>query len=206
MKISTGFKTIDNHLGLLEAKKLIMVAARPQMEKTMLIMNIGSRSSMNNRVLFLSLKTSRENSEKKFSFTNMMISNDVSMPLDQLKKLIIENKIELLIIDYIQLFADNYRDSLIELKKMANELDICILMSFQLGRGLESREVSKRKPVIEDVQTTLNGDKLKFIDNVIYIYRECYYNIDSNSKSVEVYSNAGKANLTFVEKYGELIE
>ena len=206
MKISTGFKSIDNHIGLLETKKMIMVAGRPGMGKTILLMNIGARSSINNRVLFLSLETSMKSLEKKFSSSNMTICDDGSISLDRLKELIIENKTELLIIDYIQLIADEYKKALPELKKMADELDVCILISSQLRRELEYREVTKRKPEIEDVQRTFNEDQLKLIDNIIYIYRDNYYNKDSDTKSIEVWTNTGKADLSFGEKYGELLE
>ena len=184
MKISTGFKSIDKHIGLLETKKMIMVAGRPGMGKTILLMNIGARSSMNTRVLYLSLETSKENLEKKFSFSNMIMCDDVGISLERLKELIIQNKTELLIIDYIQLFADEYKKALPELKKMTDELDVCILISSQVRRELEYREVTKRRPEIEDVQRTFNEDQLKLIDNIIYIYREDYYNKDSGPKSI----------------------
>jgi replicative DNA helicase len=92
--------------------------------------------------------------------------------------------LNLIVIDYLQLLAwpDNAKDEVAaysamtrQLKLLAKELHLPILVLSQLNRGLESRP--NKRPVMSDLRGS--GGIEQDADGIIFIYRDQVYNQDS---------------------------
>jgi replicative DNA helicase len=95
-------------------------------------------------------------------------------------------KQELLIVDYLQLMNsdvsmasrhDEVESILISLKKVATDLKIPVVALAQLNRGVETR--NNRRPKLSDLREI---KRTELIDSAILLYRDGYYDRDSNSK------------------------
>lgn len=133
----------------------------------------------------------------------------------ELKK---KKKIDLLIIDYLQLLQifslrENRTNELTEichtLKMLANELDIPILITSQLSRALESRD--SKIPMLSDLRDS--GAIEQVADVVLMIYRDSMYNANTDDPaSAEIiiakHRNGPTAvvNLSFIKEYMMFIE
>lgn len=116
----------------------------------------------------------------------------------------------LIVIDYIQLIIGDkaYKGNRVQevsdisrqLKAMAKELDVPILALSQLNRGAEMR--ADKRPLLSDLRES--GSIEQDADIVMFIYRDAYYNEDSELKNVAELSVAknrngavGRCNLYF---------
>lgn len=132
------------------------------------------------------------------------------------RRLKISNKIDLLVIDYLQLIrglGENLYESVTnvsgELKALARRLDISVLVACQINRKVEDRP--DRKPRMSDLRDS--GAIEQDADQIWLIHRPEYYGIvfDGNGRDVRgkaeiiVSKNrngrTGAAWLTFVSKY-----
>lgn len=92
------------------------------------------------------------------------------------------------IIDYFQLIETGNFDSRTEelervsldLKKLAKEFDVPIILVSQLSRHLEVRE--NKRPQLIDLKHI--GDVVSIVDLVLFIYRDDYYNPESDKKNI----------------------
>lgn len=100
------------------------------------------------------------------------------------RKLKIEHGLDLVIIDYLQLMSSGrsgvnrqqeVSDISRTLKVMANDLGIPVIALSQLNRSVEHRE--SKEPVLSDLRES--GSIEQDADMVIFLYREGYYNEDS---------------------------
>lgn len=100
-------------------------------------------------------------------------------------------KLSIIIIDYLQLMKSSQkitRDSrhielnsiMQELKGMAKELDCPVIVLSQLNRSLENRP--DRRPRLSDLRES--GGIEETADVVQFIYRDEFYNIDSEDKGI----------------------
>jgi replicative DNA helicase len=97
----------------------------------------------------------------------------------------IENKTDMIIIDYLQLMKgdDNYKgnreaeisDISRGIKALAKELNVPILALSQLSRAVESRAGNK-KPMLSDLRES--GSLEQDADMVMFLYRPDYYGIE----------------------------
>ena len=75
--MKTGFKNLDE---IIEMKKgeLIVIASRPTMGKTTLVLNISNYIALQEKkgVLFFSLENSKENIEEKLIISNSMVEKE----------------------------------------------------------------------------------------------------------------------------------
>lgn len=106
------------------------------------------------------------------------------------KKMKKEKDIQFILIDYIHLISYDKRECLSRdqeisqishtLKLLAEELNIPILVVSQLSRGPEKRE--NHKPVLQDFHSS--GALVQDADAVMFLYRDDYYNEDSEKKNI----------------------
>ncbi len=98
----------------------------------------------------------------------------------------LEGGLGLIIIDYLQLMRSEGRiDSRVEqvsqisrgLKGLARELDVPVIALSQLSRAVEQRAQNDKKPVLSDLRES--GAIEQDADVVMFIYRDEYYNHDS---------------------------
>lgn len=131
--------------------------------------------------------------------------------------------LRLIIIDYLQLVKPgaqgnrNYSlvvgDTVRELRDLAGELDLPIILLSQLNRSVESRE--NKRPMMSDLRDS--GNIEEFADVVMFLYREDYYNPEqARANGTEGITEVifakqrkgptGSANLKFIKEYQRFID
>jgi replicative DNA helicase len=129
------------------------------------------------------------------------------------RRLHARHELGLIIIDYLQLMrAENSSDSRVEqvgqisrgLKMLARELKVPVIAVSQLSRGVESRP--DKKPLLSDLRES--GQIEQDADLVMFIYRDEYYNRDSERPGeadiiIAKHRNGpvGEVVLTFLSRY-----
>ncbi len=107
------------------------------------------------------------------------------------RRLKAEHGLDLVIIDYLQLMqgrsarsGDNRQQEISEisrsLKALARELDVPVVALSQLSRSVESRQV--KKPMLSDLRES--GSLEQDADIVMFLYREDYYNQETENKNI----------------------
>ncbi|MGL4252781.1 MAG: replicative DNA helicase [Fusobacteriaceae bacterium] len=107
------------------------------------------------------------------------------------RKLKAAGKLDMIVIDYLQLISGssnknegNRQQEISEisraLKGIARELDIPIIALSQLSRAVESR--ADRRPMLSDLRES--GAIEQDADIVLFLYRDDYYNPDSEDKGI----------------------
>jgi len=126
---------------------------------------------------------------KNLSNAPIFIDDKPSLSLTDLKQKILKlkskNDIKLIVIDYLQLmtFKKSSRFSLTQeiniisrnLKKLAKELDLSIIVLSSLPKRVEKRKKNKR-PKLSDLRKSTSIER--YADIVGFIYRPEYYGID----------------------------
>ncbi|MCE5286838.1 MAG: replicative DNA helicase [Pelosinus sp.] len=108
------------------------------------------------------------------------------------RRLKIEHNLQLIIIDYLQLMqgsssgknGENRQQEISEisrsLKSLARELNVPVVALSQLSRSVESRQV--KKPMLSDLRES--GSLEQDADIVSFLYRDDYYNPDTDQKNI----------------------
>ncbi len=105
------------------------------------------------------------------------------------RKFKLENDVKLIILDYLQLMSGSRRpdsrqqeisDISRSLKQIARELNVPVLAISQLSRQVEQRP--DHRPMLSDLRES--GAIEQDADVVLFIYRDDYYNKDSDSKGI----------------------
>ncbi len=104
------------------------------------------------------------------------------------RRLKAEGNLDMILIDYLQLIKGSGRDSRQQeiseisrnLKGLARELDVPVISLSQLSRAPEQR--SDRRPMLSDLRDS--GAIEQDADMVVFLYRDDYYNEDSEIKGL----------------------
>lgn len=130
------------------------------------------------------------------SYKPLYIDDTAGLTISQLKtkarKLKREKNIQLIIIDYLQLMQStsnkqyNRQQEISEisrgLKLLARELDITIIALSQLSRAVETRQQNNKRPILSDLRES--GAIEQDADIVMFLYRDDYYNANSQVKGL----------------------
>lgn len=141
------------------------------------------------------------------------------------RRLKAEKKIEMVIIDYLQLMTGSSakggnREQEIAgisraLKELAKELDVCVIALSQLSRAVETRGGDK-KPQLSDLRES--GSIEQDADMVMALYRPEYYGFETDEEGNSTAGLAeviilkqrngptGTARLNFIGKYGKFTD
>ncbi len=127
-----------------------------------------------------------------FAGSNMKIYNKIfklSLIKSECRKLKIKEGLDIVVIDHLQLIegvkaAENRNVEIAkitrELKLMAKELDVTVLLVSQLSRAPEAR--SDHRPILSDLRES--GSIEQDADVVMLLYRDEYYDRDSEDKRI----------------------
>ncbi|MBR1824350.1 MAG: replicative DNA helicase [Ruminococcus sp.] len=120
----------------------------------------------------------------------LFIDDTASMTVQQMKaKLRRTKNLGLVIIDYLQLMESTSRsDNRVvviseitrQLKVMAKELNVPVILLSQLSRAVESR--TDKRPMLSDLRES--GSIEQDADIVLFLYREAYYNKESQRPNI----------------------
>lgn len=129
----------------------------------------------------------------RLSETKIFIDDTPSISPMQLRtkcrRLYAEHGIDLIMIDYLQLMNAEYRtnnrvqeisDISRGLKGLARELDVPVVAAAQLSRAVEQRQ--DKHPLLSDLRDS--GSIEQDADVVIFIYRDEYYNEDTDRPNI----------------------
>lgn len=226
--ISTGFTDLDYKTSGLQKSDLILVAARPSMGKTALVLNMAEHMAfrqhksvaifslemskvqlmnrlfaMESRVNSQNLRTGNLKDDEWSSLietagvigdSKLIIDDTPGISIRELRskcrKYKLEHGLDIIMIDYLQLMSgggkgnESRQQEISEisrsLKAIARELDVPVLALSQLSRAVESR--TDHRPMLSDLRES--GAIEQDADVVMFIYRDDYYNHDSEMKGV----------------------
>lgn len=224
--ITSGFIDLDHKLSGFQKSDLILLAARPSMGKTALMVNFAVNAAVaGNKVAIFSLEMSENQLVQRMISSLGLIelqkvisgkleSDDYPKllrgtsvveklpiyiddsagisPLElkaKARKLKAQEGLDLIVIDYLQLMEMTGRNenrtqeiSAISrnLKAIAKELDVPVIALSQLSRATETRQ--DKRPMLSDLRES--GAIEQDADVVLFLYRDEYYNPETEDKNV----------------------
>ena len=151
--------------------------------------------------------------------SNLIIDDTPGISISELRskcrKYKLEHNLELIIIDYLQLMTgrvggrsesrqQEISDISRSLKGLARELNVPVIALSQLSRAVEQRP--EHRPMLSDLRES--GAIEQDADVVMFIYRDDYYNKDTELKNVaeiiiakQRNGSIGTVNLTWLPNY-----
>ena len=224
--VSTGFRDIDARLSGLQKQNLIIVAARPAMGKTSLVMNIAHNAALKSNVpvVIFSLEMSQNeivqrlisseahvdssrlrtghlseadwtrvsNAVGKLDTAPLYIDDSASISMMEIRakcqRLKQQQDLGLVVVDYIQLMQSTRRtENRVQevseisrgLKILAKEMDVPVVAVSQLSRQPEQGG-GERRPQLSHLRES--GALEQDADVVMFVYRDEYYNKESEAK------------------------
>ena len=199
--IATGFTDLDYKLSGLHPSELIIVAARPAMGKTAFVLNIAQKAAVRDHVptAIFSLEMSKEQLVTRMMAMEAMVDSQ-SIRTGDLQETDWEKIMESagtigrspLIIDdtpgitiaELRSKCRRYKQEISEisrsLKALAREMNAPVIALSQLSRRVEERKPAK--PMLSDLRES--GSIEQDADVVMFIYRDEYYNEDSEKKGI----------------------
>lgn len=210
MNITSGYKSFDKEFGEFQIGEITMIAARPKMGNTSLLMNIGIGAAHKNiKVLYWSMDPTIKKLSQYYALFEMQIIDDYSISFEQLEKLLVENKTNLLIIDYSQTLTleKKYDVFLSKIKSIAIKNNFSVLISFQINAPIYDIKGTNFRPKLSDLYKTMECEAaLNYINKLIFMYVESHYNLEYFMNTIELFTPDNKIiKLHWGEKKG-LIE
>lgn len=227
--LETGFRDLDFKTAGLQKSDLILLAARPAMGKTALVLNLieyialhgahtiamfsleMSKEQLVKRMLAMNSKVDSQkirtgnlededwvrlvDSVRRIGNTNLVIDDTSGITASEIRskcrKLKLNKGLDLIIIDYLQLMSgsgkrrgDSRQQEISDisraLKVMARELNIPVIALSQLSRAVEQRP--DKRPMLSDLRES--GAIEQDADLVMFLYRDEYYNPDTEDKGI----------------------
>ncbi len=226
--IPTGFLDLDYRTAGLQPSDLILIAARPSMGKTALMLNLArnvafkknlcmaifslemSKEQLVNRMFSMEsnvdsqkLRTGQLNDQEWEKLiesagiigrSSLIIDDTPGISIAELRskcrKYKLEHDLSIIMIDYLQLMTGGGRatdsrqqeisDISRSLKSLARELGVPVIALSQLSRAVEQRP--DHRPMLSDLRES--GAIEQDADVVMFIYRDEYYNHDSEKKGI----------------------
>ena len=225
--IPTGFIDLDYKLSGLQPSDLILIAARPSMGKTALMLNLArnvafkknlcmavfslemSKEQLVNRMFSMEsnvdsqkLRTGQLNDQEwekliesagVIGKSSLIIDDTPGISIAELRskcrKYKLEHGLSVIMIDYLQLMTGSGRtdsrqqeisDISRSLKSLARELSVPVIALSQLSRAVEQRP--DHRPMLSDLRES--GAIEQDADVVMFIYRDEYYNKDSEKRGI----------------------
>ena len=206
--IPTGFIDLDYKTAGLQPSDLILIAARPSMGKTAFVLNIAQNVAFKQgmTVAMFSLEMSTGNltdaeweslieSAGVIGKSNLIIDDTPGITIAELRskcrKYKLEYDLKLIIIDYLQLMSgsggrssDSRQQEISDisrsLKALARELQVPVIALSQLSRAVEQRP--EHRPMLSDLRES--GAIEQDADVVMFLYRDDYYNPDTEKKGI----------------------
>jgi replicative DNA helicase len=225
--LTTGFLDLDSKLAGLQKSDLVLLAARPSMGKTALMVNLAVNAAMraNAHVAIFSLEMSQNQLTQRMmsSISHVDLQKVISAKmesdewtkvlegltvLDKLnihiddtagisplelkakaRRLKAQHGLDLIVIDYLQLMelggrTENRTQEISaisrNLKAIAKELEVPVVALSQLSRATELR--GDKRPILSDLRES--GAIEQDADVVLFLYRDEYYNEDTEKRNV----------------------
>lgn len=225
--VAIAIDLLKDYIQGLYKQDLMILAARPSMGKTALVLNIAQELifKKDKNIGLFSLEMSKEqlitrmlcsmarislnevnpemDNKKWINISNTMNiiyskrdnmhifdkSKSLNNIISDCKKLKMQNKLDLIIIDYLQLImvnkkfnSQNEEKGYISnsLKGLSKELDVPIICLSQLSRAPETR--ADKRPVLSDLRDS--GSIEQDADIIMFIYRDEYYNPETEDKGI----------------------
>lgn len=230
--IATGLLDLDKLLAGLQRSDLVVIAARPSMGKTAIMLNMSlniATKANQGSVLFFSLEMSKEQlvdrllaaeagvdawklrtgeglSDTDFEKLSSAMGELAEAPIfiddtpgitvsdlrTKARRLHHQHPLAVIMVDYLQLMSGGSRFSTISnrvqeiseisrsLKILARELNVPVVAASQLSRLVENR--SPQIPQLADLRES--GSIEQDADVVAFLYREEYYNPNSDRQNI----------------------
>ena len=198
--MKTGFSDLDKIIKGLNNSSLNVIAGRPNMGKSSLAFNIAVNLAKKIPVAIFSLEMSKEyiynNFIKSDLLDTILIDDTPSIPITEIqekcRRLKAEKNIGLVIIDYLQLIStddETNREQELSsisqvLKKLAEELNIPVLVTSQLSKEPDIRFKAGKdpRPTLKDFG--YSSGIIKYADTIMLLYKDDYYYQNSDKKNV----------------------
>ena len=232
-KITTGFDELNKYLIDFAINNFIItIASRPAVGKTSFANSICNHLlKQGKKLLYISLSDSKNIIEKKFvknfcnnlhadieeyknaikelKNSNLSILAKANLTIEDLESAIEETKPEYIVIDEIQQFRlqkDLLLDDIVfKIKELTQKYNLCTFILSQISRAVEKR--TDKRPLLVDIKNTTQLEEIS--DLVAVIYRENYYNLESENNSAEIiirknnFGSLGSFELNFKDSYFE---
>jgi len=225
--VPTFFTELDRMTSGWQPSDLIIIAARPSMGKTAMVLNMAQNAAVRAKVpvAVFSLEMSKEQLVQRMlcgeamvdqqrvrtgelldadwpkltravgplSDAPIFIDDTVGISLAELRskarRLKLEHNLGMIVIDYLQLLSvgkktESRQQEVAQisrtLKGLARELKVPVIALSQLNRGVEQRQ--DKRPIMSDLLES--GAIEADADVISFIYRDDYYNHESEKKGI----------------------
>jgi replicative DNA helicase len=199
--VTTGLHDLDKITGGFQPGQVIVLAARPIMGKTALVLEWAAHlAKQRGKIIALfELELTKDEIEKRLlpldldplSASQIVVDDSPGLSatdiFERCKALKgARGRLDLVIVDYLQLMLDRGPpkkrncENLRQLKEAAKILNCPIIVLSQVSRSLESR--SDKRPILIDLRESAPIESNA--DIIMFIYRDDYYYNDCSEKNV----------------------